>query len=266
MWMTGKRMKPSTEPLYSGASRKDYSADMPIDIVDFISGHVKKTEYFVLSQNLMEDNYNVIFGKYSEIFSSCPSSSWGKYSSYDDMLSYIKKDIWGKNKNVHSIAADKNQFVVFGMESFGYEQSIIPFANVDDYWSKNYMITCCFPNGSNFYFVMTKGAPGYPSSKNQCQRKRDSWSKLDEAIKEQWDKGEIITAIAYSNISKEYIAVMTESGQAQRKSWDDFSCESGFMPTVIFQDPSDKKVLYVKTKDVSNVTGWIARSNYNIET
>ena len=64
MWMTGNHdcSKPSVEPLYSGGNREDYNFDVEIDIVNFISGHIKKTKYFILSQHLMQDKYHVIFG------------------------------------------------------------------------------------------------------------------------------------------------------------------------------------------------------------
>ena len=111
---------------------------------------------------------------------------------------------------------------------------------------------------------MTKGAPGYPSTRQQCFIRRKSWSELLETIEVQWEN-KIITAIAYSKISEEYFAVMTESDQRQKICWDDCICERGFTPTVIFQDPVDLKVIYVCTEDVSNVDSWICYDNLCIK-
>ena len=128
MWMTGKANIPDVGPLYSGGNRKDYNVDAPINVTEFLSGQIKKTKYFVLSQHLMQNKYNVIFGRYSEK-ESTPARSWWKTSSYDSMMTYVKDDIWGQNKNVRSISAYNDQFVIFGAEHYGTEQSIVPMTN-----------------------------------------------------------------------------------------------------------------------------------------
>ena len=144
---------------------------------------------------------------------------------------------------------------------------------------KDYKITSCFPNGSKFYFVMTKSAPGYDISKRQYYCVKENWSELEDVIKFQYKKGRIITALSYVSKSfnndtesdseaeeaDEYIVVMTESEQRQYFDWDDSECRPGYTPTVIFQDPLDMTVLYVKTKHVSNIGECIIRSGYDIQ-
>ena len=85
-----------------------------------------------------------------------------------------------------------------------------------------------------------------------------------EAIGEQYEEGHIITAVSYSKKTEEYIAILTESGQGQEFSWEDSSCDTGYKPTIIFQDPVDNKILYIKTTGVGNVDEWSAHGNYEI--
>ena len=128
---------------------------------------------------------------------------------------------------------------------------------------QDYQITSCFPKGSKFCFVMTKGAPDYDASELQATGTHDSWSELEDFIKRQKKNGKIITALSYSNMTEEYIAVMTESEQRQYHSWGDSSCKDGYKPTIIFQDPSDGEILYVKTKYV-DIGSYIVRNGYDI--
>ena len=136
MWMTGKLEdhELSTEPLYSGGTRDDYDFDVKVVIKDFISGHVKKTDYFLLSQHLIDDKYNAIFAE--SFFLNYPLSAWGEFSSFREMMTYIKDSLWHKKK-VYSITANDNKFVVFGMEGYGTKQAIICEDKVEDYWDKD---------------------------------------------------------------------------------------------------------------------------------
>ena len=100
MWMTGNHYWPSVEPLYSGGNRNDYNFDVEIDVVNFISGHIKNTRYFILSQHLMENKYHVIFGRYST--NIYPATVWGKYSSYNEMITAIHDNFWGGRARMSS--------------------------------------------------------------------------------------------------------------------------------------------------------------------
>ena len=258
MWMTGKLecTNISTVPLYSGGNRNKYSFVQKIDIVDFIEGQIMKTEFYIQSQCLFEDRYCVIFAKYSN---GRPARSWSVRISYENMIKYIKEELWGKKQYVRSITADNDKFVIYGEEDYGINQAITTWkTETEEYWSKGYRITSCFPYGTSFYFVMTKDAPGYPSSRSQQFCTRQSWRELKEAIEKHWKDGKIITDISHSKTSGEYIAIMTSSEQGQKYAWDINDCDSGcgYTPTVIFKDPLDKKVLYVQTTNASN--GWKA--------
>ena len=127
------------------------------------------------------------------------------------------------------------------------------------------MVTSCFPKDFNFSFVMTKGAYGFSRSRHQCYETSKYWSELEKSIENHWNEGYNITTLSYSDESKEYIAVLTESEQSQYYTWGDSNCRDGYTPTIIFQDPSDGEILYVKTKNVNNVGDWIVRSDYSIE-
>ena len=86
-----------------------------IKIDDFIEGHCEKTGYVVLSQCIMENNYNVIFAKISSLHTDIFDTAWKECSSYRALKKFIKNKLWREGMNVYSIAAEKNRFVCFGV-------------------------------------------------------------------------------------------------------------------------------------------------------
>lgn len=187
--------------------------------------------------------------------------------SYEKMMAYIELEIWGQDMNVYSITAGCGIYAVFGMSKFGSEQKIDKIEG--DYClsgEDGYIITSCFPHGESFYGVFTKSTPaGCPKNKEQkyliLKKMCQVLSEIEYGIKRNF----IVTALSYSRKSGAYLLGLSKSPNEQYFTWDDSSCKPGFTPTLIFQDPHTKQVLYVKTQDKDlDACDYIIRSNYKI--
>ena len=158
------------------------------------------------------------------------------------------------------------------MENYGTGQLIVKnLDDIEENWEEGYMITACAARGSAFYVVMTQDTNEYEG--DQTYFTCNSWGKVDNKIDKEYNEGNVITGICYSTGLGKYFVVMTETPQCQRYNWSDNTtarnnwmdkkCKKGFHPTIIFKDPTDKKILVVVTED-ENRSGYVNRINYKM--
>lgn len=227
--MTGKKLRPSTEPMYSGGNIRDFPITIGYDSVeynDFIGNHLFSSEDILISQSLHNGYFSGIFFR----------ASIGQYrlkrsigcsairSDYDSFLKLVKENwnrINGESRQIYSLACDDNLgFGVFFMENYGTAQTIVTnTSDVEKKLSESFNITACAARGSTFYFIMTKDTKEY---KGKAQRwfTCNTWTEASNDIKELIKEGYIITGICYSTELRQYFVVMTKSRQNdQRSAW-----------------------------------------------
>ena len=265
LFMTGKKERPSTEPLYSGGNRKDFPITTGFDSVeytDLIGSYIKNSENILICQSLHDGRFSGCFAP-SERYIPRPSVSWAIHENCNTFIELVKEK-WngkdGKPQNIYSLACDRNlHFGVFFMENYGTAQTIV--TNTSDIKNKpkdGFKITACAAQGSTFYIIMTKGTKEY-KGKPQAWFTCDSWGEAKNKIQKNSDNGKVITGICFSTGLGKYFAVMTKMPQGQiykkfhhvasRTKWAREQHEEGFHPTIIFKDPTVKKTLVVMTKD-----------------
>ena len=273
--MTGKKEKEhlSTEPMYSGGNFIDFPSSseiFSIGYIDFISGHIKGNENILISQSMHDGYFSGCFAT-SKLYSPNPKITWGIRKTYDTFIEFWRNE---KSQNIYSLACDeKFGFGVFLMEGFGTSQSIVTnTADIKKKWDDGFRITACAAQGSTFYIVMTKDTKEYQDCKAQTWFTRNAWSGVKSQIQKEWQNGERITGICYSTGLKQYFVVLTEMTAEQCYWWRGKSKEEAlahnkwlnekyneeFYPTIVFQDPTDNKILIVMTKDEN-------RSGYEIK-
>ena len=263
--MTGKKLRPRTEPIYSGGNRQDFPISYgyeTVDYTDFISSHIFNSQNILISQSMHNGCFSGIFAS-SELYNPRPAASWGIRSTYDRFLVFANeewKQVNGKSKRIYSLACDEQfGFGVFFIKGYGTKQAILK--NPDDIkkiWAEGLKITSCTALDSTFYIIMTKDTKEY-HGKNQTWFTRSTWKKANDEIQEGYQEGKVITGICYSTGLKRYFVVMTASMGEQcfrwfdrtekMNDWEDKKCKQGFHPTIIFIDPTDKNTLIVMTKD-----------------
>ena len=278
LFMTGKKPRPSTEPMYSGGNIDDFPITTGYDSVEyteFISSHLFNSENILVCQNFHDGYFSGCFAP-SKRYSPRPILSWGIEENYDAFLKFVKeKWKWknGKSQNIYSLACDENLgFGVFFMENYGTGQWIITdLTDIKRKWDNGFKITACAARSSTFYIIMTKDTNEY--KRRQKWFTSDSWDEAESEIKKEYKEGKAITRICYSTGLGQYFVVMTETPQGQtyewcdnytaRKKWLNEKYNEGFHPTIIFKDPTDNQILCVMTKD-KNRSGYIDRVNYKV--
>ncbi len=283
LFMTGKKRRPSTEPMYSGGNTRNFpitSGYATVEYTDFIGSHLFNSENILVSQSMCNGYFCGCFAP-SKMYNPRPALTWGIRKDYDSFLEFVKekwKWINGKSYNIYSLACDDNLgFGVFLMENYGTAQCIIPTgtSRIQAKYDEGFMITACAARGSTFYVVMTKDTEEY-KEKAQTWFTRSTWTEANNEIQKEYKEGKAITGICYSTGLKEYGVFMTETSEGQTYKWFDdgtAACnwideqyQVGYHPTIIFKDPTDNEVLVVSTRN-ENRSGFTAtiRLNYKLK-
>jgi len=278
LFMTGKKLRPSTEPMYSGGNIIDFPITTGYDSVeytDFISSHLFNSKNILIYQNFHDGHFSGCFAP-SKRYSPRPSLSWGIRKNYYTFITFVR-EMWkwknGRRKQIYSLSCDENLgFGVFFMENYGTRQSIVKnLLDIRKKWEESFKITACASRGSKFYIIMTKGTNEYKG--RQTWFTRTSWQGVSNSIQKYSKEGYAITGICYSTGLGKYFVVMTKTPQGQaykrfdnntaRGNWVQEKYKEGFHPTIIFKDPTDKKTLMVMTKD-ENRSSYICRDSFKV--
>ena len=274
--MTGNKLRPRTEPMYSGGNRHDFpitSGYGTVSYTDFISSHVFNSQNILISQSMNNGFFSGIFAS-SELYNPRPATTWGIRRNYDEFLAFTK-GVW-KSKEIYSLACDeKFGFGAFFMKGYGTKQCIVKSTdNIKKHWNNGLKITSCAALDSRFYIVMTKDTKEY-RGKGQKWFTCSTWTSTNVEIQEGYQEGKAITGICYSSGLKLYFVVMTASMGAQCFSWFDTTeqkamndwefekFKQGFHPSIIFKDPTDNNILIVMTKD-ENISAYVRRSDFEL--
>ena len=279
--MTGKKLRPRTEPMYSGGNLHDFKITSGYDTVDyneFIGSYVFNSGCILVSQNICDGFLSGIFAN-SKLYSPRPSLGWGivKGNYDEDILLFINKHR-KESKHIYSLACDKEfGFGAFFMAGYGTEQVLVKgVKDVQKNWDDGFMITACAARGSKFYVIMTKDTKEYHGKGQRCFT-RDSWKGTNDEIQEGNRDGYALTGICYSSGLERYLIVMTASVGEQcfrwfdttelkdMENWEMKNHNQGFHPSIIFRDPTDSKTLIVMTKDKNRSQGFVRRVNYKLK-
>ena len=274
--MTGKKLRPRTEPVYSGGNRRDFritSGYSTVGYTGFISSHVSNSQDILISQSMHDGFFSGIFAS-SKLYNPRPATSWGIRRNYDEFLVFAEEE-W-KSKEIYSLACDeKFGFGAFFMKGYGTKQCIVKSTdNIKKHWNNGLKITSCAALDSRFYIVMTKDTKEY-RGKGQKWFTCSTWKSTNVEIQGGYQEGKAITGICYSSGLKLYFVVMTASMGRQCSRWFDSTegkaindwkkkkYDQGFHLTIIFSDPTDDTFLMVMTQD-KNRTGYVSRTNYQL--
>ena len=276
--MTGKKPRPSTEPIYSGGNRLDFPITSGYDSVrytDLITSHVRNTPNILICQSMHDGYFYGCFAT-SKRYIPRPTVSWGRRENRDAFFEFVEEQAQEKDgkRHIYSLACDeKLGFGAFFIEKYGTKQLIISkTSRIKERWDEGFKITACAAQGSEIYAVMTKNTKEY-EGKNQRWFTRKAWDDVERLI-EQYEEGKVITGVCYSSKLGLYFVVMTESPENQKYKWFDEGSpitpllnkrhKEGFHPTIIFTDQTDGAVLVVVTTDKRRST-FKAAINYKIK-
>ena len=266
LFMTGKKPRPDTEPMYSGGNLLDYPISNGYDLIeytDFIMSNIRNSQRILISQSIYNGNFSACFAT-STLYRPRPKVAWQIYRDNSSFLTWVKTQ-WEKSMRIYSLAWDeKFGFGVFLMENYGTDQIITTNSSeIKKCWANGFKITTCVAQGSTIYIVMTKGTKEYEGKRQRCFFS-ESWN--DDEIEVHYKTGRIITGICYSTELEKYFVVMTEMLQEQcyvwqpdstkteninREAWVKRKQNMGYYPSIIFTDPNDNHTLFVMTKDES---------------
>ena len=266
LFMTGKKPRPDTEPMYSGGNLLDYPISNGNDLIeytDFIKSNIRNSRRIVISQSIYNGYFSACFAT-STLYRPRPKVTWRNCRDNSSFLTWVKAQ-WEKSMRIYSLAWDeKFGFGVFLMENYGTDQIITTnSSDIKKFWANGFKITACVAQGSTIYIVMTKGTKEY-EGKRQRWFFSESWN--DDEIEVHYKTGRIITGICYSTELEKYFVVMTEMLQEQcyvwqpdstkneninREAWVKKKQNMGYYPSIIFTDPNDDHTLFVMTKDES---------------
>ena len=215
--MTGKKLRPRTEPIYSGENRQDFpvtSGYDTVDYTDFISSHIFNSQNILISQSIHDGTFSGIFAS-SKLYNPRPSTAWGIERNYDAFLAFANtecKGVNGRSNRIYSLACDeKVGFGVFFMAGYGTKQVIVKSTDgIKKQWDDGFSITSCAALYSTFYIIMTKDTKEY-HEKQQMWFTRSTWKETNDEIQEGYQEGKAITEICYSSGLKRYFVVMTAS-------------------------------------------------------
>ena len=219
--MTGKKLRPRTEPMYSGENRQDFPVTngyATVDYTDFISGNICNSQKILISQSMHDGFFSGIFAS-SKLYNPRPATSWGIRRNYDTFLVFANEEwkrVNGKSKKIYSLACnEKFGFGAFFMEGYGTKQVIIDSTDdIQKQWKDGLEITSCAALDSTFYIVMTKDTKEY-DGKGQKWFTRSTWTETRDEIQEGYKEGKVITGICYSTGLEQYLVVMTKMPQRQ---------------------------------------------------
>lgn len=128
MFMTGKKPRPRTEPMYSGGNRSDFAPTNGIEYTQLIASHIQNSENIVICQSFHDGHFSGCFAP-SKRYSPRPAVSWARRSDYHSFLELVNENwnwINGKSKQIYSLACDENfGFGTFFMENYGTAQTIV---------------------------------------------------------------------------------------------------------------------------------------------
>ena len=133
LYMTGKKLRPRTEPVYSGGNREDFDITRgydTVDYTDFISSHIFNSQDILISQSMHNGLFSGIFSS-SKLYNPRPATTWGIRIIYDDFLVFADKQwkcVNGKSKGIYSLACD---------EKFGFGVFFIS-SGVCQFWKKRW--------------------------------------------------------------------------------------------------------------------------------
>ena len=262
--MTGKKRRPSTEPMYSGGNRREFPITTgyhSVDCFDFMASHLLNSQKILICQDFYNGRFSGCFAP-SKKYSLRPAVSWEIESNFDSLLESVKEHDQqnGKSKQIYSLACDENLgFAVFFMARYGTAQAII--TNVYDIEKKGddgFEITSIAALGSTFYIVMTKDTREY-RGKRQMSFISNTWNETYDEINGYYTAGYTVTGICYSTGLKKYLVVMTAIPEVQSShyfddaavalNWMEEQHHVGYHPTIIFTIPTVNKTLVVMTTD-----------------
>ena len=279
--MTGKKLRPRTEPMYSGGNIQNFpitSGYGTTDYADFISSHIFNSQRILISQSMHDGTFSGIFAS-SKLYNPRPATAWGIRRNYDEFLASAIAEcegVNGRSKRIYSLACDeKVGFGVFFMAGYGTKQVMIESTDdIKKQWDDGLSITSCAALHSTFYIIMTKDIKEYHGKQQKWFTCR-TWKATNDEIQKGYQEGKAITGICYSSGLKLYFVVMTASMGGQcfrwfrttegeaRNDWENKKYDQGFHPTIIFKDPTDNKILSVMTRD-ENRSGYVRRSHYKL--
>ena len=268
--MTGKKPRPSTEPMYSGGNRRDFPITRgydSVDYVDFIASHLLNSQDILICQDFNNGHFSGCFAP-SKFYSPRPIVSLWIERNFDSFLESIKEydRVNGKLEQIYSFACDENLgFAAFSMAKYGTAQAIVTNLNdIEKKWEDGFKITSSAARGSTFYIVMTKGTNEY-QGRSQMWFTFNTWKDTYDKIVEQYKVGYTVTGICYSTSLRQFFVVMTTIPEVQSScyfddtvvvlNWMEEQHHVGYHPTIIFNIPTLNKTLVVMITD-----GW--RSSY----
>ena len=277
--MTGKKPRPSTEPIYSGGNRREFPITTgydSVDYIDFIKSNLLNSRNILICQDFYNGRFSGCFAP-SKTYSSRPNACWGIECNLVFLLESVKEHgrVIGKSKQIYSLACENLGFAAFCMEEFGTAQTIVTKLNdIEKKWEDSFEITSCAARGLKFYIVMTKGTKEY-KDKSQIWFTANTWNEAYDGINEEYKAGFTITGICYSTGRREYFVVLTKIPEVQSShyfddaavalNWMEEQHHVGYHPTIIFNIPTlNNKTLIVMTTD-ENRSSYEYTFGYKIE-
>ena len=267
--------------MYSGGNLLDFPVSAgyyDIDYTDFISSYIFNSQGIVISQSMHDGYLSACFATTS-LYRPRPLVTWWIPRDYDTFISFVK-GLWEKSTRIYSLACDERfGFGVFLMKNFGTNQAIITnTSDIQRFWKDGFRITACAARGSTLYLIMTKSTKEY-GEKSQEWITGNTWLEVDTKIRKSYQTGKVITGICYSTGLEQYFVVMTEmphrqcyawqtdstkEGHFKREKWVKKKSEKGYHLTIIFNDPTDDKILFVMTKD-GNISEYTYKINHKMK-
>lgn len=191
MFMTGKKRRPRTEPLYSGGNRNDFPITTgydSVDCYDLIISHLNNPQKILICQSMRNGYFTACFAP-SKRYSPRPAISWMVLNDYDSFLEWARINrnrVNGLSQQIYSLACDENLgFMVFSMNQYGTAQAIVTNPpGIEKKRKDGFEITSCAARGQNFYIIMTKGTREY-RNKTQAWFIRNTWNETCDEIIEQ---------------------------------------------------------------------------------
>ena len=277
-FMTGKKDRPKTEPMYSGGDWVKFpisSGFAKVDYHTFISSHIRNSRRIMITQSIHNGRFSGCFAT-SQLYSPRPRLSWHAIPPDD---SKFLKFVEGKSHMIYSLACDnKFGFSVFLMETFGTDQTVLKgTSDLKKKSDEGFRVTACAANGSSFFIVMTKDTEEY-TDKAQEWFTHSTWKGIACLLDRGYKEGKGITGICYSSGSEKYFVVMTKMEEEQRYAWFQNSDSSGyarrnwmgkkykegFYVTIIFNDPTDNKLLIVTTQG-NTLSEYLCQVNFVLQ-
>ena len=281
--MTGKKERPVTEPIYSGGNLNDFPISSGYDVInytEFISSYMFNSERIVTSQSMNNGYFSACFAT-TVLYKPRPSATWWICRDYDSFLTFVKEQ-WENSIRIYSLACDERfGFGVFLMENFGTNQAIITnTSDIQRFGKDGFRITALAARRSTSYVIMTKGTKEY-GEKLQGFITGSTWREVETKVLKSYQTGKVITGICYSTGLEQYFVVMTEmslgrrqcyawqtdntkEGYFKREKWVKKKSEEGYNLTIIFNDPTDDKILFVMTKD-GNISEYTYKINHKMK-